>query len=317
MMARQVPPPPLVSVVMAVYDGAAFVAEAIASVLAQTHRHLELIVVDDGSTDDTVAVVRSHAARDPRIRLLCRLHQGHAGALNAGIAAAQGSFIARIDHDDLWHPQRLELQLNWMERHGIDICGAWARRFGAATGTIRFARGHEAIRYETLFTCPILDSATLFRGAVLRDNPYPPDAIVRQELVQCVRLLPHYRFANLPRVLCDYRFHDRQKTRRFRPLIAYRHAQLCQQHFAQMFPDATAAEQAAFNAITRTGSAPLDRPGIEAAARLFADRLCPPDREARLRMRRRWRYLWARGIRNEDRDIEVYQRVFRAFGQRA
>lgn len=282
---------PLVSVVMAVYNGAEFIGEAIASVLAQTYERQELIIVDDGSRDDTVALVEHWMTRDKRVRLHRRPHLGHAQALNAGIEAADGAFIARIDHDDLWHPQHLAIQSAWMERHGVDVCGSWVRRFGAKSGVIRFAQSHEAIRYETLFTCPILDSATLFRGDVLRANPYPPEAIVRQELTQLVRLLPHYRFANIPRYLCDYRAHSQQKTARFGAMVQYRHAQLCAQHFINMFPGASAQDIATFATITAAVPEPLDRAQLLVAGELFARYMQPQDGDARLRMRRRWRHL--------------------------
>ena len=104
-----------VSVVIPTYNRAALVGEAIESALAQTHRDLEVIVVDDGSTDDTP----KHVARvsDPRVRFLCRPHAGVAAARNAGIAAAAGEVVAFLDSDDLWKPTKLETELAALERH--------------------------------------------------------------------------------------------------------------------------------------------------------------------------------------------------------
>ena len=282
---------PLVSIVMAVYNGADFIAESIASVLAQTYASLELIIVDDGSNDATLSIVEHWRRSDPRVRVLARPHLGHAQALNAGISIADGAFIARIDHDDLWHKRKLEIQLRFMQQRAVDVCGSWVRRFGAVTGVIRFAQSHEAIRYETLFTCPILDSATLFRGDLLRAHPYPPEAIVRQELTQCVRLLPAFRFANLPRYLCDYRIHPGQKTQRFGAMILYRHVKLGRQHFLTMYPDASADEIAIFERIRTTAKTPLNRAELAAAGQFFARFLHPEHDEAKQRMRRRWRRL--------------------------
>src|SRR5208282_928050 len=107
---------PLVSVVMAVYNGADFIVESIASVLAQSHHRLDLIIVDDGSNDATLSIAAHWMARDRRVRVLKRPHLGHAQALNAGISVADGAFIARIDHDDLWHERKLELQLAFMQQ---------------------------------------------------------------------------------------------------------------------------------------------------------------------------------------------------------
>jgi glycosyltransferase involved in cell wall biosynthesis len=284
--------PPLISVVMAVHDGASLLDETIGSVLAQSHERLELLVVDDGSTDGTAEIVRDRMRRDRRVTLLEGGHSGQALALNHGILAAQGPYIARIDHDDLWHRDRLAAQLEHMHRERVDVCGCWARRIGDAHGLIRFPRGHEAIRYEALFTCPILDSATLFAGDVLRANPYPESAVVRTEMVQLLRLLPDHRFANLPRALASYRIHAGQKTKRLAGLAVYRQRQLQQQHFAQLVPDATAEERATF-ALVADGSA-LAEEELLRIADLFVRRLRPADGEARRRIAFHWRRLVAR-----------------------
>jgi len=297
---------PLVSVVMAVYNGADFIAESIASVLAQTHDRLDLIIVDDGSSDATVSIAEQWMKNDQRVRVLQRPHLGHAQALNAGISTADGAFIARIDHDDLWHRRKLEIQLHYMQQHEVDVCGSWVRRFGTAKGVIRFPQSHEAIRYETLFTCPILDSATLFRGNALRAHPYPPEAIVRQELTQCVRLLPDFRFANIPRYLCDYRAHPVQKTQRFAAMVQYRQASLCRQHFVAMFPEASADDIAAFVRMRTASTALLDRAELAAAGRIFVRYLHPSHEEAKQRMRRRWRRLCRKGCLQGIEKTDIY-----------
>lgn len=103
------PPAPRVSVVMPAYNAEAFVAQAVRSVLAQTHANWELIVVDDGSADRTGEIVKGFA--DPRIRYLRTENRGPAAARNAGLAECRGEFVAFIDADDAWAPRKLELQL--------------------------------------------------------------------------------------------------------------------------------------------------------------------------------------------------------------
>ena len=104
-----------VSVVMPVRDGERFVAEAIGSVLGQTVSDLELIVVDDGSTDSTPALLAGVA--DPRVRVLTQPPSGLAPALNAGCAEAAAPVIARMDADDVALPDRLEWQLAFLDAH--------------------------------------------------------------------------------------------------------------------------------------------------------------------------------------------------------
>ena len=104
---------PLVSVVLPVRNGAADLPKAIDTILAQTFTDFELIVVNDGSTDGTAAVL--DAIRDPRVRVVHQENMGLAAALNRGISLARGRYIARQDHDDWAKPTRLEKQVAFME----------------------------------------------------------------------------------------------------------------------------------------------------------------------------------------------------------
>jgi glycosyltransferase involved in cell wall biosynthesis len=102
---------PLVSVIVPAYNAASTVQETLHSVLAQTIARIEVIVVDDGSTADTAAAVVEIAAHDPRVRLERQPRCGVAVARNRAIQCASGEFIAPVDADDLWHPTKLERQL--------------------------------------------------------------------------------------------------------------------------------------------------------------------------------------------------------------
>jgi glycosyltransferase involved in cell wall biosynthesis len=104
---------PLVSAVIAVYDGEQFLAEAIDSILAQTYEPVEVIVVDDGSTDGSAGIARAYK----QIRYVFQAHRGHPAALNTGIEAATGELIAFLDADDLWMPDKLSLQIPYLIEH--------------------------------------------------------------------------------------------------------------------------------------------------------------------------------------------------------
>jgi glycosyltransferase involved in cell wall biosynthesis len=113
-----------ISVIIPAYNYARYLREAIDSVFAQTYPALELIVVDDGSTDDTPDVV---AAYGNRIRAIRQQNQGVSAARNSGIAAARGEYVSFLDADDLWHPQKLELQMARFDASpnlGLVYCGA-------------------------------------------------------------------------------------------------------------------------------------------------------------------------------------------------
>jgi GT2 family glycosyltransferase len=102
---------PVVSVIVPVRDGAKFIGEALDSVLAQTFRQLEVIVVDDGSRDTTPRVVEARLAHDPRLRLIRQANRGVAAARNRALADARGEFVAPLDADDLWDPTKIERQV--------------------------------------------------------------------------------------------------------------------------------------------------------------------------------------------------------------
>jgi peptidoglycan/xylan/chitin deacetylase (PgdA/CDA1 family)/protein-L-isoaspartate O-methyltransferase len=111
----------LVSVIIPAYNAAYTIAETLQSVCWQTYANLEIIVVDDGSGDETVAIVRQHAASDARIRLLQQDNAGVAAARNAGIAAAQADYIALLDADDLWHSSKIERQMAVLLARGATV----------------------------------------------------------------------------------------------------------------------------------------------------------------------------------------------------
>ena len=110
----------LVSVVVPAFNAAAFIEKTLRSVLAQTHKDLEVIIVDDGSTDDTAAICRQLGLADARVQLVSTPNNGVAAARNTGIDRASGRYIAFIDADDIWHPTKIEKQLAALRRLPAD-----------------------------------------------------------------------------------------------------------------------------------------------------------------------------------------------------
>lgn len=104
-------PWPAVSVIMTTYNGAAFVADAVGSILGQDHRALEVVAVDDGSTDATVTVLERIAAVDGRLRVFARPHRGIARSRNDGLEQSRAPLVAFLDQDDLWPPGRMSRQV--------------------------------------------------------------------------------------------------------------------------------------------------------------------------------------------------------------
>lgn len=108
---------PMVSVILPVFNGEDFLASAIESILNQTYASLELIAINDGSTDQTLSILQEYANQDPRIRVISRENRGLVRTLNEGLELARGKYIARMDADDISFPTRLEQQVDYMEQN--------------------------------------------------------------------------------------------------------------------------------------------------------------------------------------------------------
>jgi glycosyltransferase involved in cell wall biosynthesis len=175
-----VPVKPAVSVVMPVRDGGRFLQSAVQSILGQTFSSLELLLVDDHSTDQAIS---SLAFDDPRLVLLNSEGRGIARACNTGFARARGNFVARMDADDLSLPGRIETQYNYLQEHPeIDLCGACVEIFSEqalAGGNIRYqswlnsCRSPAAIQRGLYIESPIPNPTAMFRRkALLRLGGY-------------------------------------------------------------------------------------------------------------------------------------------------
>ena len=119
--------PPVIRCIVPVFNGERYLKEALDSIRAQTYRPLEIIVADDGSTDGTAAVVARYGAE---VRYLSQPNAGPAAAQNLGLNAAWGEFVGFLDHDDLWHPEKLARQMaRFRDRPELDLCVTHARNF--------------------------------------------------------------------------------------------------------------------------------------------------------------------------------------------
>lgn len=162
--------PPLVSVVMPVRDAGRWLAEAVDSILSQTHRELELLVVDDHSRDGALETL-DHG--DSRLTVLDNEGRGVSAAFNTGLKRSRGDFVARMDADDIALPNRIEAQLDYLDRHpDVDICGACVEMFsesGLAGGNRRYqdwlnaCRSPERIQRELFIESPIPNPTAFFR----------------------------------------------------------------------------------------------------------------------------------------------------------
>lgn len=108
---------PIISVLMAVYNGEKYLGEAIDSILAQTYSDFEFIIVNDGSTDHSESILQEYQRQDERIRVVSRGNTGHTAALNEGLVYANGRYIARMDNDDIALPERFAKQVTFWKNN--------------------------------------------------------------------------------------------------------------------------------------------------------------------------------------------------------
>ena len=180
---------PRVSVILPVRDAAPTLGAALRSALRQTLRDLELIVVDDGSSDGSRAIAEEVAARDARVRVIATPPRGVAAAANAGVAAARAPLVARTDADDVMHRDRLALQVAALEGASLDAVGTRVRLFPSANlggGMARYERWLNGlatpadVARDRYIECPVANPSLMIRrdvlaGAGWRDRGWPED----------------------------------------------------------------------------------------------------------------------------------------------
>jgi glycosyltransferase involved in cell wall biosynthesis len=204
------PDAPVVTVLMAVFNGERYLREAVQSILNQTFRHFELLVVDDGSTDGSRAILESFD--DPRLRVVHHaVNQGLSRSLNHGLAEARGRYIARMDADDVAAPDRLALQVDFLERHAdVVAVGSWYTIVddgGREIGRRWTPCDDIDVRWTMQFCSPFAHGAVTMRRAALANDArvYDESLTYAMDYDLWVRLAARGRLANLDRFLLGWR----------------------------------------------------------------------------------------------------------------
>jgi glycosyltransferase involved in cell wall biosynthesis len=202
---------PRVTVLLAVYNGEEYIGEAIRSVLEQSYRGFELLIVDDGSTDGTPSVIQTF--HDPRIRVIQNpANLGLSRSLNLGIGEARGEYIARLDADDLCRPARLERQVRFLDEHPeVALVGCGYEEIdseGVSRGFHDLPCEHVQIRWRLYFVNAFVHSAVMFRRSVVNQLGRYDDRLEQsQDFELWSRIARKHRVANLPDHLIKLRLH--------------------------------------------------------------------------------------------------------------
>lgn len=207
---------PCISVVMPMYNpNITYLKECVDSILSQTFKDFELIIVDDGSTDLS-GVQLIQAYNDHRIRLIQNEHD-FINSLNTGIREAKGVYIARMDADDIMLPERLKVQFNYMESHlDIDLCGSWMESFGAYSGVCKNCADHPDIINELISSNSLFHPTVIMRAASILNRKeclYEAGFAYAEDYRLWTQLaMDGLLFSNISFVLLKYRTHEGQIT---------------------------------------------------------------------------------------------------------
>ncbi len=206
---------PMVSILMPVYNTAPYLCEAMDSILSQSFVDFELIVLDDCSPDNAAEILDSYS--DPRIiRYRGEKNVGLSNVLNVGIELARGKYIARMDSDDISLPERLHIQVDYLETHpDVDLVSVGMQLFGAKEEIWMREQNPEKVKITALFHSPVLHASSMWR----KDSFENLGLRFSQEMVPAEdydlwtrALINGLKLVNLPDVLYKYRIHPNQAT---------------------------------------------------------------------------------------------------------
>jgi glycosyltransferase involved in cell wall biosynthesis len=225
---------------MTVFNGERFLREAIESCLAQTYANIELIIIDDGSTDNSLQIINS--IDEDKIKLFINeSNKGQSYSRNRGIKESSGEYIAIMDADDVAYPKRIQRQLNYLKLNDADICFTWADLInseGDVTGIKRTTLNHNLLRAKLIFECSLIHPTAFWRKSVFAQNDlwYDTRYMYAQDYELWSRAVRQVKFAVLGETLLKFRFRNEvsisfakvDKQEAYRKLISDREIkQLC------------------------------------------------------------------------------------------
>jgi glycosyltransferase involved in cell wall biosynthesis len=218
-----------ITVLMPAYNAGKYIREAISSVLEQSYPYFELLIVNDGSTDDTIQIVLS--VNDPRIVLVDKEHQGIAAALNTGLRLADTQYIARFDADDICMPNRLEKQFNFLQDHPDYVLVGSDAEYMIENGDFLFnfkciAHSNEEVQQNMYVYCPFIHSSVMYkRDEVIKAGGYNVHAHHFEDYLLWTSVAKMGKMQNLRESLLKVRFNpasitidERWRGERFRRL---------------------------------------------------------------------------------------------------
>jgi glycosyltransferase involved in cell wall biosynthesis len=230
-------PSPLISVVLPAYNCASYLSQAIESILAQTLADFQLLIVYDESKDDTLKIIENYLARDPRIVLIYGQGERLVGALNLGIQASTGTYIARMDADDISRPERFGKQVAQIEKQNLDFCGCnigMVNEIGRQIKEVIMPTSADLVTITLSCTVPFAHGSVMMRKAFLDQHAlrYQAKAFAEDYQFWCQAYHLGARFGNVNERLFDYR-HFEQSLSKVHAKVVARHTSKLRRKFVK------------------------------------------------------------------------------------
>lgn len=210
---------PLVSVIMSVYNGMPFLAQSVKSILNQSYKNFEFIIIDDGSTDKSFSFLKK--IKDKRLTVIKnKKNIGLANSLNVALKKTKGNLIARMDSDDISLKNRFKEQVNFLRNHkDIDVCGTWAGLInakGEKIGIKKMPTDDKLIKKSIKSFSPIIHPTMMAKAKFFRNlNGYRPEFDYAEDYDLLIRAKNKFKMANIPKTLFLWRLWDDRRSRKY------------------------------------------------------------------------------------------------------
>lgn len=207
-----------ISVILPVFNGGKYLFDAIKSILTQSFKNFELIVINDGSTDESYQIAKGFEEADSRVKIISRENKGLVKSLNEGINHSVGKYIVRMDADDIALPNRLQILYEYMEKNlDVSVCGSSVLVFGDNIKDYiwRLQADNEEIKSKLLFSTTLVHPSVIIRSSFIKENNifYNDKYKNIEDYKMWVDISEVGLIHNIGDVLLKYRYHDQSVTR--------------------------------------------------------------------------------------------------------
>jgi glycosyltransferase involved in cell wall biosynthesis len=201
---------------MPVYNAGEYVGDAIESILAQSYKNFELIIINDGSRDKSHGIISEFAVKDKRIQLISRANKGLIASLNEGLDTARGDFIARQDADDISLPGRLQAQVDFLQKHpeigllgtNIEVINEKGDKVSKKIANVDFLTSPDDLKLAEVFSNQFAHGSIMAKAALLKMSRYDRNYKHAEDFELWSRISHHSQIANLKEPLYQWRLHQ-------------------------------------------------------------------------------------------------------------